>query len=226
MAKFLTGKWPDSRTREKVERKIAMYIVYERMWTLAWSLLTVCVFGGVVALDADLSPHFNKESLAKARGNTAALAVMFYAPWCGHSQSMLPEWDATSTAVNGGKQTDGVGFGKVDCVDQPSLYWKYEVESFPTIKVFTGGEDGLMVDYDGDRDMVSIEAFAMKLAEPKADAWQNKAGKAPPASTTYAHLVLPKNDDSGTSAIHHVPHARLTPTNTNTRILHALPQHP
>jgi len=144
----------------------------------------------------DLSPHLDKASLAEVQEKTQAVAVMFYAPWCGHSKNLLPHWDETAARVNAKGDSSEVSFGKVDCVAEPSLYWKYDIESFPTIKVFMGGKNGMVVPYDGDRDMNSIEAFVNKLAEPKAQSYSASAAQSQrPSSNTHAHLTVPVGEE-------------------------------
>jgi thiol-disulfide isomerase/thioredoxin len=99
------------------------------------------------------------------RNNFDAVVVMFYAPWCGHSRAFLPSFDslisgASSSSSNGGSFT----FSKVDCVAEPSLYWKYDIESFPTFKIFVGGEDGVVINYHGEHNPVEIEEVVRGLS--------------------------------------------------------------
>lgn len=106
----------------------------------------------------------SESSFAADREKNNVFAVLFYAPWCGFSKKFLPIWDTLPS-----KNTEeGISFGKVDCVDQQNLYWDYEkmVTSFPTIIFFIGGSDGVSVLYEGDRDEMSIMAFAEKLSVP------------------------------------------------------------
>lgn len=149
--------------------------------------------------DNVLSPHLTKETFKQYRANNSALAVMFYAPWCGHSQSLLPHWDKSALAVNSDTEAyKGITLAKVNCVDQPTLYWKFEVESFPTILIFTGGEDGLVVPFEGEREMDSIIAFAHSQAVPKALEWTGAAVGADGmldggnllSAGTHAHLAV------------------------------------
>ena len=132
--------------------------------------------------------HFTKETIASGKNSFKAFAVMFYAPWCGHSRNLLPIWD---TLENNDKE---IGFGKVDCVKEEFLYWEHDIIAFPTIHVFMGGEDGTSVIYDGDNDADSIRDFTEKLSEPFArnvnilsDGLLDKA--------THALLTINNNDN-------------------------------
>ncbi|CAF1232922.1 unnamed protein product [Adineta ricciae] len=57
--------------------------------------------------------------------------VEFYAPWCGHCQSLTPEWKRAATALKG-----IVKIGAVDADNHKSLGQQYGVSGFPTIKIF------------------------------------------------------------------------------------------
>jgi protein disulfide-isomerase A6 len=62
------------------------------------------------------------------------VAVEFYAPWCGHCQRLAPEWKKAATNLKG-----LVNIAAVDCdVEQnKGLCAMYEIQGFPTIKVFS-----------------------------------------------------------------------------------------
>jgi len=106
----------------------------------------------------------SESSFSADREKNNVFAVLFYAPWCGFSKKFLPIWDSLPL-----KNTEeGISFGKVDCVAQQNLYWDYEkmITSFPTIVFFIGGSEGVSMLYEGDRDEISIMAFAEKLSVP------------------------------------------------------------
>ena len=84
-------------------------------------------------------------------GNDAKI-VLFYAPWCGHCQSLKPTWEKVKN-----KYPDLVV--DVNCDDEPSMASKYDIQGFPTIKYFASGLNGSSVDYNGPRDYQSIENF-------------------------------------------------------------------
>ena len=57
--------------------------------------------------------------------------VEFYAPWCGHCQSLAPAWKKAATALKG-----VVNVGAVDADSHKQLAGQYGVTGFPTIKIF------------------------------------------------------------------------------------------
>lgn len=69
--------------------------------------------------------------------------VEFYAPWCGHCQSLAPEYAAAATELKG-----EVVLAKVDATEETVLAQKYEIQGFPTVFFFV---EGVHRDYPGPR---------------------------------------------------------------------------
>jgi len=92
--------------------------------------------------------------------------VEFFAPWCGHCKSLVPEYKKAATNLKG-----LVKFGAVDCDNDKNkgLCSQYGIQGFPTIKVFytKQGKDGadtftkIPVDYKGERRAGAIGDFAV-----------------------------------------------------------------
>lgn len=85
--------------------------------------------------------------------------VDFYAPWCGHCKNLEPEWNKAATNLKG-----EVKVAKVDATAQPSLASRFGVNAYPQIKLFPSGpkSDGLVEDYEGNRDSGSITNWALE----------------------------------------------------------------
>ncbi|XP_012521836.1 protein disulfide-isomerase A6 homolog [Monomorium pharaonis] len=86
--------------------------------------------------------------------------VEFYAPWCGHCQQLMPEYDKAATALKG-----VVKVGAVNADEHKSLGSKYGVRGFPTIKIF--GLDKKPEDYNGPRSAAGIVDAALNAASQK-----------------------------------------------------------
>lgn len=76
--------------------------------------------------------------------NNRFVMVEFYAPWCGHCQSLAPEYAAAATEL----KNDGVVLAKVDATQENDLAHEYDVQGFPTVSFFI---DGVHKPYTGQR---------------------------------------------------------------------------
>lgn len=78
--------------------------------------------------------------------------VKFFAPWCGHCQSMAEDFKKSATALKG-----RAVLADVDATVEEELAKKYKIDGFPTLKLFADGEE--IVDYMGGRDTDSMVRF-------------------------------------------------------------------
>ena len=62
--------------------------------------------------------------------------VEFYAPWCGHCQSLTPEYARAATAL----KPSGVVLAKVDSTQHAELAQEHGIEGYPTLLFFVDGE--------------------------------------------------------------------------------------
>jgi protein disulfide-isomerase A1 len=85
--------------------------------------------------------------------------VEFYAPWCGHCQSLAPEYAAAATELKG----DKVALAKVDATEESELAEKFEVQGFPTVLFFV---DGTQKPYPGARNKEAIVTWIKKKIGP------------------------------------------------------------
>lgn len=120
---------------------------------LACSLTVLSVHGFYSAGDViELNPsNFNREVLQ----SDSLWLVEFYAPWCGHCQSLTPEWKKAATALKG-----IVKMGAVDADQHNSLGSQYGVQGFPTIKIF-GSNKNKPEEYQGGRSSQAIVDTAL-----------------------------------------------------------------
>lgn len=96
--------------------------------------------------------------------------VEFYAPWCGHCQSLAPEWKKAATALKG-----IVKVGAVNADSHQSLGGQYGVRGFPTIKIF-GANKNSPTDYQGARSASAIVQGALDAAKQVANARMSGRG--------------------------------------------------
>ena len=58
--------------------------------------------------------------------------VIFYAPWCGHCQKLLPELEKVAEILS----KENIIVAKVDATKEKNLSNKYKIVSYPTLKFF------------------------------------------------------------------------------------------
>jgi len=85
--------------------------------------------------------------------------VEFYAPWCGHCQSLAPVW--AEAAERAKKLATPVPLAKVDATTSEDLATRYDINGYPTIKLV---KDGVVEDYNGPRDADGIVAYVTKVS--------------------------------------------------------------
>jgi len=81
--------------------------------------------------------------------------IAFTAPWCGHCVKLQPEWEDAAKQLKGDFK-----LGWVDATQESGLAQQYQVQGYPTIKLFSL-KDGKKAasDYNGGRDAAGIVNF-------------------------------------------------------------------
>lgn len=82
--------------------------------------------------------------------------VLYYADWCGHCQTMKPEWQKV---VNKMKSSNRVNVAEVESNHINSLINKPQVNGFPTIKMYNSGVE--KANFEDERVADKMEKFAM-----------------------------------------------------------------
>lgn len=87
--------------------------------------------------------------------------VMFYAPWCGYSKALLPEFDLASNTLE--SYLSEVKLIKVNCYDEQTTQTcsNQKIGGYPTVKVFKNG--AFYKNYNGERKTDDIVSFAFDV---------------------------------------------------------------
>lgn len=85
--------------------------------------------------------------------------VEFFAPWCGHCQSLVPEYTKAANALKG-----IIRVGAVNVDEHKDLGGRFSVRGFPTIKIF-GADKNKPEDFNGGRTAKDIVEAALKSAK-------------------------------------------------------------
>lgn len=105
--------------------------------------------------------------------------VEFFAPWCGHCQNLVPEYQKTAKALKG-----IVKVGAINVDEHQSLGSRYNVRGFPTIKIF-GSNKKNPTDYQGPRTASGLinsafqilrEIVDSRIGKSKSSGSGNKSG--------------------------------------------------
>ncbi|CAN1124274.1 Protein disulfide-isomerase like 2-2 [Linum perenne] len=92
---------------------------------------------------------------SKVLNSNGVVLVEFYAPWCGHCQSLTPAWEKAATVLKGVATV-----AALNADEHKSFAQDYGIRGFPSIKVFTPGKPP--ADYQGAREAKPIVEFALK----------------------------------------------------------------
>jgi len=95
--------------------------------------------------------HIDSSAAMVAVANAyPSLLVMFYAPWCGHCQSMKPAYAKAAERV----ASEGLG-GKLAAVDATAardVANSFQIRGYPTLKYFQDGKDAFEYGFGRDED--------------------------------------------------------------------------
>ena len=135
--------------------------------------------------------------------------IAFYAPWCGHCKKLLPEWTAAATQLRG-----TVKIAKVDATVHQKLASRYQIQGYPTIKVFAPGKgDKKVEEYQGPRETAGIVQYALDKLE--------KFGYVPETKQLINSEILKEECESrvGICVIVFLPHIADSSANERNRYL-------
>eukprot|EP01012_Entosiphon_sulcatum_P008340 TRINITY_DN1448_c0_g1_i1.p2 TRINITY_DN1448_c0_g1~~TRINITY_DN1448_c0_g1_i1.p2 ORF type:complete len:262 (-),score=47.84 TRINITY_DN1448_c0_g1_i1:74-859(-) len=125
--------------------------------------------------------------------------VKFYAPWCGHCQSMAATWDTL------GDEVTDVVIAKLDASAHRELGARFGIRGFPTLKFFSKSDKSGEVVYRGARDLASFKNFLDEHktkgdvpVEAAAETVQETVAEAPKPVEVHDGVVVltPDNFDS------------------------------
>ncbi|RZC35474.1 Thioredoxin domain containing protein [Asbolus verrucosus] len=111
-------------------------------------IFVLCILLYLCLAEKDYVLELNDNDFDKEIAQHGIAVVMFYAPWCGHCKKLKPEYEKAAEEMN--RNDPSVAFIKIDCTEAgKETCSKYNIESYPTLKIFQSGE--FSQDYDGPR---------------------------------------------------------------------------
>lgn len=137
-----------------------------------FSVIVCCSFVVCEAEDKKLSPDdftredgivvLNGANFAQALETFDNLLVEFYATWCGHCKAFAPDYIKIAEKLG-----TNVTCAKVDTPDEHDLIEKYDIQGFPTIKLFRGTRQP--ENYSGFRSVDQLVHWALRKIGPPAE---------------------------------------------------------
>ncbi|KAI3820123.1 hypothetical protein L1987_13981 [Smallanthus sonchifolius] len=97
--------------------------------------------------------------------------VDFYATWCGHCKRLSPELNKAAPMLSGLKKP--VVIAKIDADKYSRIASKYEIDGFPTLKIFM---HGVPTDYRGPRKSDSLVRYLRKFVAPDVTVLESDSG--------------------------------------------------
>lgn len=92
-------------------------------------------------------------------GSHENVLVKFYAPWCGHCKKLAPEYSKAAVAL----EKENLFLAQVDATAQKKLAEKYQIQGYPTLKLFS---NGAVIEYNGGRTEKDIITWMKKKTGP------------------------------------------------------------
>lgn len=111
---------------------------------------------GIVVLKGD--------NFQKALDHFDNVLVEFYAPWCGHCKAFAPDYVKIASILK--EKGQNVVCAKVDAPEEQELIEKYDIQGFPTLKLFR--KDKKPDAYQGFRSVDSLVDWVTRKIGPPA----------------------------------------------------------
>ncbi|CAL9161121.1 unnamed protein product [Musa hybrid cultivar] len=89
------------------------------------------------------------------------ILVDFYAPWCGHCKRLAPELDKAAPVL--AQLNEPIMIAKINADKYTKLAAKYEIDGYPTMKLFM---HGVPMEYTGPRNADLLVGFLKKFVAP------------------------------------------------------------
>ena len=104
-----------------------------------------------------LYKRFNKIKAQEDTVVNTADIYYFYTTWCPYCTKARPEWNKFKAHWNNKKKNGyTLLFSEIDCDKNESLSSKYEIETYPSIKLI---KDGKIYDFDAKPTIENLNTF-------------------------------------------------------------------
>lgn len=135
---------------------------------LAIFLAVACIDVGLCGGSSGNARTVTKENwegfLQEQRENNRPALVMFHVGWCKACQRTFPLFANASETLK--EEAVGMDFAHADCTDDKALCQKYEVQGYPTIKLFFPESEKPPQAFKGQRTLNGFVKYAKRMTSP------------------------------------------------------------
>ena len=121
--------------------------------------------------------------------------VLYYANWCGHCNTMKPEWQEVISRMkshNNANHSNAINIADIESSHVDQLIDKPDIAGFPTIKMYNSGSE--IANFEDERVADKIHQFA--IINSKKTTKPNKAHKSHKSRRTHKSHKLHKSHKS------------------------------
>lgn len=122
--------------------------------------VTICIFANCEDEDPNVITLTDKNFDEEIK-KYDALLIEIYAPWCGHCKELAPEYSRAAEILK--NENSKIHLAKIDGTENQELSKRFEVEGFPTLKLYKNGEYS---EFNGGRTAEEIVMWMKKKTGP------------------------------------------------------------
>lgn len=134
---------------------------------MKFTALTIALVGALAA--ASDVVKLDSDNFADFVADNKLVLAEFFAPWCGHCKQLEPEYESAATIL----KEKGIPIGKIDCTENEELCSKFEIQGYPTLKIFRGSEEDSSM-YQSARTSEAIVEYLLKQSLPLVSKFSNE----------------------------------------------------
>jgi len=109
----------------------------------------------------------HSKNFARALDEHPFLLVEFYAPWCGHCKRLEPIYSEAAGMLKK-EEEPLMRLAKVEATEERELAQEFNIQGFPTLKLFVKGDRTQPVPYTGKRSAAGIVEWMKRRSGPGA----------------------------------------------------------